>query len=179
MRDWKTILNGFKPTRADDTASVRACQLALSAAEQHTFGVGAILLDAAGDVLVEGHNEVFIDQFRSDLHAEMVVLNKFEASPHPHEERANYTLVTSLEPCTMCMARLIFSGVGNIVYVREDDIGGMVRRMTALPPIFQKMTKDQGQTWRPADCAPELRDAAFEIWDQSRATLDQKIIRRT
>jgi len=42
------------------------------------FGVGCIIVDVYGNVIVQGHNEVFHPYFRSDRHAEMVVMREFE-----------------------------------------------------------------------------------------------------
>ena len=180
MQDWKKYLDEFIPSTdlKDEIAAIRVCQLAAIAAKLDTYGVGAVLLDDKGRILIEGHNEVYVNNFRSDLHAEMVVMNKFETTKPRPKRLGNYTLVTSLEPCPMCMTRLIFSGVGTILYVKADDIGGMVQRKSSLPPIFQQISEDQSQVWRQAECSEDLREAAFQIWDQSRVELDQRIISR-
>ena len=71
MQDWKKYVDQYEPSASlkDDIASVRVCQLAAMAAELGTYAVGAVLLDDKGQILAEGHNEVFINDFRSDLHA--------------------------------------------------------------------------------------------------------------
>ena len=180
MRDWEKYLNEFDPSLEliHEKASLRACELAVKAAELGTFGVGAVLLDERGEIMLEGHNEVFVGGFRSDLHAEMVVMNKLETSPALSEMVGDYTLVTSLEPCPMCMTRLIFSGVGTVLHVRADDIGGMVQRKSLLPPVFREISESQGQVWGLAECSAKLRDAAFHIWDQSRPGLDNRLASR-
>eukprot|EP00747_Dinoflagellata_sp_TGD_P153409 gnl/TRDRNA2_/TRDRNA2_177389_c0_seq12.p2 gnl/TRDRNA2_/TRDRNA2_177389_c0~~gnl/TRDRNA2_/TRDRNA2_177389_c0_seq12.p2 ORF type:complete len:159 (-),score=37.14 gnl/TRDRNA2_/TRDRNA2_177389_c0_seq12:358-834(-) len=153
--------------------------MAALAAEKGTYGVGAVLLDDTGAVVCEGHNEVHIDGFRSDLHAEMVVINKWEAE-HPHSAGlGSYTLITTLEPCPMCMTRIIFSGIGSIRYVCADDIGGMVQRKEFLPPIFRELTSKQNQQWGKACCSDVLSKMAFDIWDGSREQLDAKVVARS
>jgi cytosine deaminase len=180
MREWKKFLNEFVPSTdlKDETASIRACQLAIHAVELGTYGVGAVLLDDKGEVLVEGHNEVFVNDFRSDLHAEMVVINKFETSYQGSHNPDSCTLVTSLEPCPMCMTRLIFAGIGTILHVSEDPMGGMVQRKASLPPIFQGITKALSQVWGLAECSESLREAAFQIWYETEADTTQRIISR-
>lgn len=178
--DWKEFLRDYVPASdlPDELAAIAVCRLALRAAASGTYGVGAVLLDEKGSVIVEGQNQVHGPIFRSDLHAEMVVMNEFENRAAPRTVLSDYTLVTSLESCPMCMTRLIFAGVGTILHVRADDVGGMVQRKNALPPIFQQITDQQRQRWRQAECSQELREAAFHIWDQSREDLDRRIVER-
>lgn len=180
MKDWKTYLAEFTPATElrDEVGALRACQLATQAAELGTYGVGAVLLDADGAILVEGHNEVHIDSFRSDLHAEMVVMNRFETLPDEPQPRDRLTLITSLEPCPMCMTRLIFAGIGTILHVCGDPAGGMVHRKLSLPPVFQQLTDDLAQEWGLAQCSEVLRLAAFQVWDQSRVELDRRLSSR-
>ena len=88
MRDWQKYFDEFTPASGlrDEAAAIRVCQLAALAARLGTYGVGAVLLDSNGEIVVEGHNEVHVNAFRSDLHAEMVVMNAFEtARPGLHD----------------------------------------------------------------------------------------------
>ena len=172
-------LESFVPVEPDDVAALRALGMASSAAELGTYGVGAVLMDSQGHIVCEGHNEVHVGGFRSDLHAEMVLLNKWEEAHPECSGLGGYTLVSSLEPCPMCMTRIIFAGVGNIRYVCPDDIGGMVQRKDALPPIFQELTMKLGQQWRLAECSEALRNLAFEIWDESREVADARVVERS
>jgi tRNA(adenine34) deaminase len=180
MRDWKKYVDQYEPSASfkDDVAAVRVCQLATTAAELGTFAVGALLLDDKGEVLADGHNETFVDGFRSDLHAEMVVLNKFETEHPLPKNPGTLTLISSLEPCPMCMARLIYSGIGSIRYICEDPHGGMVTRISSLPPKLQQISEDLSQAWELAECSDELREAAFHIWEQSREVVDRRIVER-
>eukprot|EP00927_Polykrikos_kofoidii_P058154 TRINITY_DN52507_c0_g1_i1.p1 TRINITY_DN52507_c0_g1~~TRINITY_DN52507_c0_g1_i1.p1 ORF type:complete len:233 (+),score=36.92 TRINITY_DN52507_c0_g1_i1:70-699(+) len=165
--------------RPDDKVALRALVMAAEANEKRTYGVGAVLVDEAGRVVCEGHNEVHIDGFRSDLHAEMVVMNKWE-SAHPRcGGMGKYTLITTLEPCPMCMTRLIFAGVGSVRHVCDDDVGGMVQRIESLPPVFQQLTQRQQQNWGKADCSPAFQALAFDIWDSTREALDTQVVVRS
>jgi tRNA(Arg) A34 adenosine deaminase TadA/NAD(P)-dependent dehydrogenase (short-subunit alcohol dehydrogenase family) len=181
------FVDGFVPSpdKPDDPAALRALKQGLLAAGEGTYGVGAVIVDGSGAVVCEGANGVFAEGFHSDLHAEMVVLNEFEAAMRlrpgtlPHKNAGDYTLVSSLEPCPMCMTRIIFSGIGHIRHVCADDIGGMVQRRHLLPPVFQEITGKQGQQWGEACCSEPLRQCAFEIWDESRAAVDRQVIERS
>lgn len=175
LEHWRRFLDDFvRSTRhRHESFAIQACRLAVDAAEAGTYGIGALLIDADGRVIVEGHNRVYHGGFRSDLHAEMVVTNDYEAAGWPREKARGCTLITSLEPCPMCMTRLIVAGVGSVLHVAEDSIGGMVQRRHNLPPIFRTIIESQQQIWGPAECSEELRAAAFEIWIESRDRLDQ------
>ncbi|MDX1646281.1 MAG: nucleoside deaminase [Longimicrobiales bacterium] len=171
---WRRYLDDFVPSpkHRHETYALEACRLALDAVEAGTYGVGAVLLDPDGRVLVAGHNRVHAESFRSDLHAEMVVMNEYEAFGWPRKQARDHTLITSLESCPMCMTRLIVAGVGKILHVAEDPVGGMVQRKQHLPPIFRTIAAHQEQVWAPAECSVELRVAAFKIWIESRDNLN-------
>lgn len=173
LEEWRRYLDDFVPSESHrhELHAIRACRLAVDAVESGSYGVGAILLDEDGQVMVEGHNEVRADGFRSDLHAEMVVLNAYESLGLPRERARDLTLLTTLEPCPMCVTRLIVAGVGTVLHVSDDPAGGMVRHRHRLPPIFRTITEHHEQIWAPAKCSQELRTAAFKIWMDSRDRL--------
>src|SRR3954462_15651943 len=77
---WKASLLAYQPRAEcpDDAPVWLTCALALEAVATGNFGVGAILVDGSGHVAALGHNQVFSPHFRSDLHAEMVVLDAWE-----------------------------------------------------------------------------------------------------
>jgi len=173
------FVHEFIPSEPDDPAALRALAQSLKAANAGTYGVGALIIDSDdGSIVCEGGNGVHINGFHSDLHAEMVVLNEFESVPRA-KNAGSYTLVSSLEPCPMCMTRLIFSGIGNVRYLCPDDIGGMVQRKDQLPPVFLGMTEAAGQVWGEAECSAPLRQAAFDVWNESQEALDQKVVERS
>jgi len=180
MQNWDIFFEHYQPSPSyrDDAAAARACQLAATAGRLGTYAVGAVLLDSNGDVVTEGHNEVFVGDFRSDLHAEMVVLNKFEGQQQGQFKPVDLTLVSSLEPCPMCMARIIYAGVGTIRYVCDDPYAGMVTRKKSLPPLIQQFSNDLSQVWEQAQCSEELKEAAFHIWEQSREQANRRQVER-
>src|SRR5262249_37694257 len=84
-----------------------SCVLALRALSQGNFGVGALLVDASGSIVATGGNQMFVPRFRSEAHAEMVVMNEFESRRTAVAHLARYRLFTSLESCPMCLVRLV------------------------------------------------------------------------
>jgi cytosine deaminase len=170
LRDLETRFAGVSAepeSYQDQRLGVVACQEALLAAVHGNYGVGAVLVDPQGTVIAQGQNAVFYPQFRSDLHAEMVVMNAFEERhPGVHTMRG-YTLLSSIEPCPMCFARLLAAGVQTVKFLAEDMWGGMVNHRQHLPPAWQRL--GQRQTIHQADVSESLRQFARNVF---LATLD-------
>ncbi|MDD4924315.1 MAG: nucleoside deaminase, partial [Dehalococcoidales bacterium] len=82
------------------------CILAMQSVTLGNFGVGCVITDNNNTLVSYGNNQVFFPQFRSDFHAEMVTLNHFESVVKPAFV-SGYKLFTSLEPCPMCLARIL------------------------------------------------------------------------
>jgi len=74
--------------------------------------IGCVLLDADGGVIGAGHNAM-ISSGIVTAHAEM---KAFEAAAHKVLPGKSYTLVSTLEPCVMCMGAAMQAGVTTIVY---------------------------------------------------------------
>ncbi len=154
----------------DDYHAWIAATLALKAIADNNFGIGSLLLDEKGNIVAEGHNHVFSPYFRSDRHAEMVVLNDFENKMQYRDAKEDiridqYTLFTSLEPCPMCSARIITSGIGRIKFTVEDDTGGFARTIGEFPAAWQDLAnKPYKQYFTRADCSRELVAISSDIF---------------
>lgn len=135
---------------------------AIAAVKEGNFGVGAVLVRENGEIIQRGHNHVFKPYFRSDLHAEMDVMTKFEKCFKDIKNLKGFILYTSFEPCPMCLARLISSGVREIYYAAVDKIGGMVLRLKYMSPIWIELA--QRQKFALAQCSAELQDIALQIF---------------
>ena len=118
-----------------------SCMLAIRALSQGNFGVGALLVDASGIMVAKGGNQVFAPRFRSDAHAEMVVMTDFERRRQDVSHLARYTLFTSLESCPMCFVRLVTAGVGTVIHVANDALGEMVTQKKVLPSVWVVVSK--------------------------------------
>lgn len=159
----------------DDPYVWLCCIQALEGVAEGNFGVGSILLNEKEEVIIQGHNMSFVPAFRSELHAEMVVLNEWEKQlAGPLEDKSlNYKLFSSLEPCPMCFARLLCSDIKGIHYAAEDKLGGMVHRLDKMPPFFTEVAKRHDISR--ADSSPALLQAARDIMDISMGELNQRI----
>lgn len=147
--------------------------LALKGVDSGNFGVGCILVDVHGNVAIQGHNEVFYPYFRSDRHAEMVVMDEFEDIQLDISEIQGFKLYTSLESCPMCFVRLITSGVNKVLYASPDMTGGMVREKENLPQFWLDLY--DGKVFSQARCSQELINAANEIFHLNVDELINKI----
>jgi len=159
----------------DDPYVWLSCVEALQGVSEGNFGVGAILIDEKGDVLIHGHNHSFRPAYRSDLHAEMVVLNRWESYlKGPLKNKNNgLRLFSSLEPCPMCLTRLLYSEIKGIHYAAEDDLGGMQRYVERMPPFFRQVAERHNLSR--AIASPELLRIAGEIMDINKENLDGQI----
>jgi tRNA(Arg) A34 adenosine deaminase TadA len=99
--------------------------------------------------------------FRSDAHAEMIVMSAFEAR-WPNRPKQSLTLYTSLEPCPMCYARLLTSGIGRVVYLADDELAGMVHLAERMPPVWRDMAINRQFSRAPVN--DELRQLAMGIF---------------
>lgn len=101
-------------------------QLALAearkAAELGEIPIGAVLVDAAGEVIAAAHNmrETWND---ATAHAEIIVIR--EACARLKRWRlSGCTLYVTVEPCPMCSGAIVNSRVDRVVYGCPDSKAG-------------------------------------------------------
>jgi len=106
----------------------RPMQLALAAArqagERGEVPVGAVVVDAAGEVLAVAHNEV---ETQSDptAHAEILALRaagRRQGTPR----LTDCDLYVTLEPCPMCAQAIAFARIRRLYFGAADPKGGGV-----------------------------------------------------
>lgn len=159
-KNWLQLYN-FHPECTDDPYAWLTDVLALRSVDSGNYGVGSIITDVEGEVVTLGHNLMYSPSFRSDLHAEMVILNDFEEKNPQITTLKNYTLYTSLESCPMCLIRLISAGINRVFYVSSDPIGGMTDSINLLPPLWKELSEPQ--VFSKARCSRDLSNAAIAI----------------
>ena len=102
----------------------QALELAQQAASAGDVPVGAVVLDAQGEIIGRGFNTREIDHDPMS-HAEVVAMR--EAAVHLGSWRLDdCTLVVTLEPCTMCAGTAVQARVAEIVFGAFDDKAGAV-----------------------------------------------------
>ncbi len=129
-----------------------------------------------------GRNRQYSPYFRSDMHAEMDLLNRYEdrmrkkgggKSNNDPRQCGDLILFTSTEPCPMCLTRIINSGIRRMYWINPDADGGMAQRMDQLPPFWRRFAA--GRDFRQAECSPELRRIAEDLFRHSvRSFANQK-----
>jgi tRNA(adenine34) deaminase len=86
--------------------------------------VGALVLDARGQVIARGHNTREADQDPT-AHAEVLALRAAAAAVGSWR-LTGCTLVVTLEPCTMCAGAAVLARVDRIVFGAFDAKAGAV-----------------------------------------------------
>jgi tRNA(adenine34) deaminase len=103
-------------------------RMALDEAALATAGgdvpVGALLVSDAGVVVARGHNRREADQDPT-AHAEIVAI-RAAAAATGRWRLADYTLVVTLEPCTMCAGAITLARIARVVYGALDPKAGAV-----------------------------------------------------
>lgn len=134
------VAAGFVP------AMRRALDEARKAAESGEVPVGAVVLDASGEIIGTGHN----DRERSadpTGHAEIIAMREAAASLGVWR-LAGCTLVVTLEPCTMCAGASVQARVDRVVYGAADPKAGAVgslwdvvrdRRLNHRPEVIAEV----------------------------------------
>jgi cytosine deaminase len=165
-----------RTSHTDQRLGMIACSEALAAARTGNYGVGALLIDPRGEILERGRNAVFVPHFRSDLHAEMVVMTAFEQHHPTVANMRGYTLLCSLEPCPMCLTRLLIAGVQTVKFLAYDDLAGMVNLRDSFPTAWRRLW--QRQEFIQADVSESLRRLALDVFLLNLESCRQKLLSR-
>ena len=115
--------------------ALKEAKKALSMGE---FPVGCVMV--LGDqVLASGSRESSFGHNTNELdHAEIVTLRKL-ASLKDFHDYGRVRVYCTMEPCLMCYAALILSGIRRIVWAYEDIMGGGTNcNLSVLPPLYAK-----------------------------------------
>ena len=101
---------------------LQALALAREAADAGDVPVGALVADAAGEVIGEGRN---LRELTHDptAHAEVVALRQAAAAAGSWNLEG-CTLVVTLEPCLMCAGALLQARVSRLVFGAWDEKAG-------------------------------------------------------
>lgn len=161
----------------DDSRGLYACRLALDALEQGNYGVAALLVDPQGNVVAQSENRVFSEdghgRYHSHAHAEMLLVDQLEAGLVPYPA-AKLTLLVTLEPCPMCLTRLLLSGIGSVRYMADDPQGGMLTHADKLPPAWRNLM--QLQNHYKAHLSEPVRRLAGDIASAHQDVLRRKLL---
>ena len=114
----------------DSTWMRQALVQARIAAEHDEVPVGAVLVDAAGDLIAAGHNQP-IGACDPSAHAEIMVL-RAAAQKLGNYRLTGTTLYVTLEPCVMCVGALVHARVERVVYGAAEPKTGAIESAQRL-----------------------------------------------
>lgn len=109
-------------SQADHTAMQAALAQAALAYAVGEVPVGAVVLDADGNIIGTGFNRTIIDHDPSS-HAEIVALRQAAAAMQNYR-LPGASLFVTLEPCVMCMGAMLHARIGRVVYGATDPKTG-------------------------------------------------------
>jgi tRNA(adenine34) deaminase len=109
----------------------RAIALAESAGEAGDVPVGAIVINAKGQVIAQASNRRERDQDPT-AHAEVLALRQAGLARN-NWHLTDCTLYVTLEPCAMCAGAIGLARITTLVYGADDLKAGAVRSVFNLP----------------------------------------------
>lgn len=137
-----------------DVFMTRALELAREALADGDVPVGAVVVDAGGQVIGAGRNTRERDADPTG-HAEIVALR--DAAAARGEWRLDgCTLYVTLEPCTMCAGAIVQARIEHLVFGAWDDKAGAVGSLWDV-------VRDRRLNHRPAVTADVMADASREL----------------
>lgn len=115
----------------------KALEHARKALSLGEFPVGCVIVHA-DTVIAHGARKSTQNGSVNEIdHAEMVALRKLDQG-RPAVPRENLILYCTLEPCLMCFAAILLSGIRQIVYAYEDVMGGGTGcDLTRMPILYR------------------------------------------
>ena len=127
----------------------RSMQLALEQARAAELigevPVGAVVVDASGELVGVGHNRVITDSDPT-AHAEVVALRDAAAKAENYR-LTGATLYVTLEPCPMCAGAIVHARIERVVYAARDPRAGAAGSVFDLLPSderFNHYTRCEG-----------------------------------
>lgn len=157
--------------------------LAWESYRQGSLPIAAVLVDAEGAVVARGRNrlrdwdgEPNVLHHHPLAHAEV---NALLAFPFRERSAAGCTLLTTTEPCPLCVGALVMCNVRALVYASRDPWAGCSALFGSAPYIRRKGTEVESLAGSPLeDClialqldahmrviqTPENRARFIDVW---------------
>jgi len=156
----------------DSTAMELALDQARQAIALGEIPVGAVVIDAQGQVLGAGHNRTIIDHDPT-AHAEIVALRAAAKNMENYRLPGLHLYVT-LEPCVMCMGALMHARLAQVVFGAADPKTGACGSVLDISTYRQLNHHTQVRGGVMADACGALLSSFFrERRAQARAQRDQ------
>jgi tRNA(adenine34) deaminase len=136
---------------------LRALELARAAEKQGEVPVGAVLVNAEGEVVAEAANGP-IALNDATAHAEILALRQAGGALRNYR-LPGCTLYVTLEPCAMCAAALVHARIARLVFAADDPktgACGSVLDILSGPGTNHTVQKESGV--RAAESAALLKE---------------------
>ncbi len=123
---------------------------AVAAGEAGDVPIGAVVVDAEGRLLAAAHNRRETDADPT-AHAEVLAIRQAAASLGSWRLTGS-TVVSTLEPCTMCAGAIVLARVARVVYGAADPKAGAVgslwdvvrdRRLNHRPEVVAGVLEEE------------------------------------
>ncbi|MDH3606347.1 MAG: nucleoside deaminase [Acidimicrobiia bacterium] len=176
LTDLRQELENHDGDRPHDHVARIAVTEAIDAGLEGNAAVGALLTGPDGEIIASERNRMFVPYFRSDFHAEMVLLTAFEDENRPVADLREHTLVTSLEPCEMCNIRIINSGVSHVLWVSADLGKGAINGPNQLADHWARLAEPQH--FGAADCDSRLAEISLEAFEATIGGVSEHLMDR-
>ncbi len=141
-------------------AMERALGLAEQAAEAGEVPIGAVLLDAGGEIAAEDFNRT-VQLSDPTAHAEILALRK-TARALGDWRLTDHTLVVTLEPCPMCAGAAVWARIGHIAYGAADPKAGAAWSLYNIPQDPRLNHRVELTAGVMADASAELLRSFFQ-----------------
>lgn len=138
----------------------RALELAAKAAALGEVPVGAVIVNAEGEIIGRGYNQC-ISQQDATAHAEVQAIR--DACQNTNNYRLNNcVLYVTLEPCTMCIGAIINARIKTLYYGAKEPRTGAIASVCNLPaqPWFNHKLEVKGDLLKSA--AKKLLEDFFQ-----------------
>jgi tRNA(adenine34) deaminase len=113
-----------------------ALEMAGRALDADEVPIGAVIVDAAQNVIGRGWNQ--IEGMRTQTaHAEMIALQQASTQRRDWRLQGCWLYVT-LEPCIMCISCICLSRLTGVVYGASSPLFGTSHEQLFLPPIYRQ-----------------------------------------
>lgn len=136
----------------------RALELAQTAGDAGEVPVGAVIIDAKGNLIATGENRKERDKDPT-AHAEIIALRA--AAQTLHNWRLHQCIMyVTLEPCPMCAGAIVQARLGMLIYGVDDTKTGAIRTVSNIPDsaasnhrlrvmggILESTCRQQLKTW--------------------------------
>lgn len=123
---------------SDEKYMQKALEYAQQAAQEDEVPIGALVVDAQGEIIGVGYNRVE-QKLTQTAHAEIQAL--YEAAQNRGDWRLeNCFLYVTLEPCTMCNGAARLSRVEAIIFGAQSNLFGCHLDRDSFVPLYTNDT---------------------------------------